>query len=242
MTTMSCSATSASVAPTLARANAAHPARATTIARAANPAASRTLARLSSRVAEVSRGLALSVAAGANDGAHARRISVLVEARGRGRRGGGGRRGRGRRPWRRDMNSGPPRNEELDLPEARIIDEDKEFVGVMSTDEAMVIAEEAGLDLVLVSPDANPPVCRIMNYSKFKYENEKKARETRGPEKKARAAARKRKAAATEKKGREMTKPPPETSTTPPEKTETRTTRMPRKMKTSSATKERAKR
>ena len=126
MTTMSCSATSASVAPTLARANAAHPARATTIARAANPAASRTLARLSSRVAEVSRGLALSVAAGANDGAHARRISVLVEARGRGRRGGGGRRGRGRRPWRRDMNSGPPRNEELDLPEARIIDEDKE--------------------------------------------------------------------------------------------------------------------
>ena len=72
------------------------------------------------------------------------------------------------------MNSGPPRNEELDLPEARIIDEDKEFVGVMSTDEAMVIAEEAGLDLVLVSPDANPPVCRIMNYSKFKYENEKK--------------------------------------------------------------------
>ena len=49
----------------------------------------------------------------------------------------------------------------------------------MSTDEAMVIAEEAGLDLVLVSPDANPPVCRIMNYSKFKYENEKKARETR---------------------------------------------------------------
>ena len=83
------------------------------------------------------------------------------------------------------MNSGPPRNEELDLPEARIIDEDKEFVGVMSTDEAMVIAEEAGLDLVLVSPDANPPVCRIMNYSKFKYENEKKARETR---KKAAAA------------------------------------------------------
>ena len=89
MTTMSCSATSASVAPTLARANAAHPARATIIARAANPAASRTLARLSSRVAEVSRGLALSVAAGANAGAHARRISVLVEARGRGRRGGG---------------------------------------------------------------------------------------------------------------------------------------------------------
>jgi len=186
MTTMSCSATSASVTPTLARANAAHPARVTIIARAANPAASRTLARLSSRVAEVSRGLALSVAAGANAGAHARRISVLVEARGRGRRGGGrGRRGRGRRPWRRDMNSGPPRNEELDLPEARIIDEDKEFVGVMSTDEAMVIAEEAGLDLVLVSPDANPPVCRIMNYSKFKYENEKKARETR---KKAAAA------------------------------------------------------
>ena len=175
---MSCSVASASVAPVMAAraASAAASTRATIIARAVNPAASRAHARLSSRAAHSHAGLALAVAAGPT---HAQRISVLVEARGRGRRGGGGRRGRGRRPWRRDMNTGPRRNEDIDLAETRIMDEEKEFIGLMSSEEALALAEEAGLDLVLVSPDANPPVCRIMNYSKFKYENEKKARETR---------------------------------------------------------------
>ena len=175
---MSCSVASASVAPVMAAraASAAASTRATIIARAANPAASRAHARLSSRAAHSHAGLALAVAAGPT---HAQRISVLVEARGRGRRGGGGRRGRGRRPWRRDMNTGPRRNEDIDLAETRVMDEEKEFIGLMSSEEALALAEEAGLDLVLVSPDAKPPVCRIMNYSKFKYENEKKARETR---------------------------------------------------------------
>jgi translation initiation factor IF-3 len=175
---MSCSVASASVAPVMAAraASAAASTRATIIARAANPTASRAHARLSSRAAHSHAGLALAVAAGPT---HAQRISVLVEARGRGRRGGGGRRGRGRRPWRRDMNTGPRRNEDIDLAETRVMDEEKEFIGLMSSEEALALAEEAGLDLVLVSPDAKPPVCRIMNYSKFKYENEKKARETR---------------------------------------------------------------
>lgn len=175
---MSCSVASASVAPVMAAraASAAASTRATIIARAANPAASRAHVRLSSRAAHSHAGLALAVAAGPT---HAQRISVLVEARGRGRRGGGGRRGRGRRPWRRDMNTGPRRNEDIDLAETRVMDEEKEFIGLMSSEEALALAEEAGLDLVLVSPDAKPPVCRIMNYSKFKYENEKKARETR---------------------------------------------------------------
>ena len=175
---MSCSVASASVAPVMAAraASAAASTRATIIARAANPAASRAHDRLSSRAAHSHAGLALAVAAGPT---HAQRISVLVEARGRGRRGGGGRRGRGRRPWRRDMNTGPRRNEDIDLAETRVMDEEKEFIGLMSSEEALALAEEAGLDLVLVSPDAKPPVCRIMNYSKFKYENEKKARETR---------------------------------------------------------------
>jgi translation initiation factor IF-3 len=175
---MSCSVASASVAPVMAAraASAAASTRATIIARAANPAASRAHARLSSRAAHSHAGLALAVAAGPT---HAQRISVLVEARGRGRRGGGGGRGRGRRPWRRDMNTGPRRNEDIDLAETRVMDEEKEFIGLMSSEEALALAEEAGLDLVLVSPDAKPPVCRIMNYSKFKYENEKKARETR---------------------------------------------------------------
>lgn len=78
------------------------------------------------------------------------------------------------------MDNGPVRNEDIDLPEVRVIDEaTKEVIGVMSSEEALEIAEEAGLDLVLMSPDANPPVCRIMNYSKYKYEQEKKQRETR---------------------------------------------------------------
>ena len=78
------------------------------------------------------------------------------------------------------MDRGPVRNEDIDLPEVRVIDEaTKEVIGVMSSEEALEIAEEAGLDLVLMSPDANPPVCRIMNYSKYKYEQEKKQRETR---------------------------------------------------------------
>lgn len=51
--------------------------------------------------------------------------------------------------------------------------------GVVSTREALTIADEAGLDLVEVSPNANPPVCKILDYGKFKYENEKKLREAR---------------------------------------------------------------
>ena len=79
-----------------------------------------------------------------------------------------------------NMDTGPPRNEDIDLPEVRVIDDaTKEVIGVMSSDDALDIAEEAGLDLVLMSPEANPPVCRLMNYSKYKYEQEKKARETR---------------------------------------------------------------
>ena len=78
------------------------------------------------------------------------------------------------------MDRGPVRNEDIDLPEVRVIVEaTKEVLGVMSSEEALEIAEEAGLDLVLMSPDANPPVCRIMTYSQYKYEQEKKKRETK---------------------------------------------------------------
>ena len=99
----------------------------------------------------------------------ARGLEVVSMARGRGRRGG-----------RVAMDRGPLRNEDIDLPEVRVIDDaTKEVIGVMSSDDALDVAEEAGLDLVLMSPEANPPVCRLMNYSKYKYEQEKKARETR---------------------------------------------------------------
>ena len=60
-----------------------------------------------------------------------------------------------------------------------MIDESNNQVGVIKTYEAVGMARDAGLDLVEVSPNADPPVCRIMDYSKYKYEQEKKAKEAR---------------------------------------------------------------
>ncbi len=61
----------------------------------------------------------------------------------------------------------------------RLIDEDGTQVGVVSVREALTIAEERGLDLVEVAPNAVPPVCRVMDYGKFRYEQSKKEREAR---------------------------------------------------------------
>ena len=61
----------------------------------------------------------------------------------------------------------------------RLIDEDGTQVGVVSVREALAIAEERGLDLVEVAPNAVPPVCRVMDYGKFRYEQSKKEREAR---------------------------------------------------------------
>ena len=57
----------------------------------------------------------------------------------------------------------------------RVIGSDGEMVGVLTRDEALAMAEEAGLDLVEIQPTADPPVCRIMDYGKFKFEAQKKA-------------------------------------------------------------------
>jgi translation initiation factor IF-3 len=57
----------------------------------------------------------------------------------------------------------------------RVIGSDGEMVGVLSRDEALAMAEEAGMDLVEIQPTADPPVCRIMDYGKFKFEAQKKA-------------------------------------------------------------------
>lgn len=62
----------------------------------------------------------------------------------------------------------------------RVIDENGENLGVLSKNEALQKAREAGLDLVLVSPDANPPVAKIIDWSKFKYEQTKKAKSSKG--------------------------------------------------------------
>ena len=70
-------------------------------------------------------------------------------------------------------------NGEIRDREIRVISETGEMLGVMSPREAMRLAEEADLDLVKISPNAVPPVCKIMDYGKFKFEQAKKEKENR---------------------------------------------------------------
>jgi translation initiation factor IF-3 len=70
-------------------------------------------------------------------------------------------------------------NDAIRFPNVRLIDQDGEQRGVVSTDEAKNIAYDAGLDLVVVSENADPPVCRVMNYDKFRYEQKKKTQEAK---------------------------------------------------------------
>ena len=67
-------------------------------------------------------------------------------------------------------------NERIRVPQVRVVDENGQMVGVISTREAIEKARETGCDLVEVSPGAVPPVCRIMDYGKYKYELSKKAK------------------------------------------------------------------
>ena len=60
------------------------------------------------------------------------------------------------------------------MPEVRVINQQGEQVGVVSIEEALSIANEANLDLVEISPNADPPVCRVMDYGKFRFEESKK--------------------------------------------------------------------
>lgn len=65
----------------------------------------------------------------------------------------------------------------------RLVGADGEMIGVVSIREALAAADEAGLDLVEISPNAEPPVCKILDYGKFKYEQQKKANEARKKQK-----------------------------------------------------------
>ncbi len=84
--------------------------------------------------------------------------------------GGGG----GGRFDRRRPDQGLRINNRIRVPEVRVIVDEGEQLGVMATHEALRLAEERGLDLVEISPRAFPPVCRIMDYGKYKYEEAKK--------------------------------------------------------------------
>lgn len=76
-------------------------------------------------------------------------------------------------------DTGPRVNERIRAPEIRLIGAEGENVGVITPEKAMVLAEQAGLDLVEISPNAAPPVCKIMDFGKYKYETQKKESEAR---------------------------------------------------------------
>ena len=76
-----------------------------------------------------------------------------------------------------------PTNRQIRAKEVQLIGENGEKVGVISFESALEKAEEKNLDLVLVSPNANPPVCKIMNYGKYKFEQAKKEKEAKKKQK-----------------------------------------------------------
>ena len=81
------------------------------------------------------------------------------------------------------VRTGPRVNEEIRSPQIRVIDEEGEMLGVMTAREALQRAFAAGLDLLEISPNAEPPVCKITDFGRFKYEQQKKANEARKKQK-----------------------------------------------------------
>jgi translation initiation factor IF-3 len=78
---------------------------------------------------------------------------------------------------------GPRINDQIDTPTIRLIDQRGEMLGVVGIFEGLQLAWDAGLDLVEVSPNADPPVCKLLDIGKFKYEQQKKANEARKKQK-----------------------------------------------------------
>jgi len=76
-------------------------------------------------------------------------------------------------------DTGPRVNDRIRAPEIRLIGADGKNIGVVTPREALSLAQDAGLDLVEISPNANPPVCKIMDYGKYKYDQQKKAVEAK---------------------------------------------------------------
>jgi translation initiation factor IF-3 len=81
-----------------------------------------------------------------------------------------------RRPPERDLTRF---NERIRVPEVRVIDDEGNQVGMMKTPDALKFAQERDLDLVEVAPEAKPPVCRVLDYSKYKYEQAQKVKQAR---------------------------------------------------------------
>jgi translation initiation factor IF-3 len=81
------------------------------------------------------------------------------------------------------VKDGPRTNEDIRVPRVLLIDEHGEKQGIMPTEAAIEAAQEAGMDLVEVSPNADPPVCKILDYGKFRFQEQKKKNEARKKQK-----------------------------------------------------------
>jgi len=78
---------------------------------------------------------------------------------------------------------GPRINDEIGVLRVRLVDERGEMVGIVQRNEALAMAADAGLDLVEIAPNTDPPVCKILDYGKYKYEEQKKKNEARKKQK-----------------------------------------------------------
>ena len=76
---------------------------------------------------------------------------------------------------RRTKDKGPKSNNRITAPEVQVIGSDGEKIGIINTNEAISMAKEQGLDLIEIAPNAKPPVCKIIDMGKFKYDAQKKA-------------------------------------------------------------------
>jgi translation initiation factor IF-3 len=81
------------------------------------------------------------------------------------------------------VKEGPRVNGEINVPQIQLIDQDGQNHGAVDTDTAVAMAEEVGLDLVEIAPNSSPPVAKIMDYGKYKYQAQKKAAEARKKQK-----------------------------------------------------------
>ena len=84
---------------------------------------------------------------------------------------------------RRTKDRGPRSNNRIYSPEVQVISSSGENLGVLNTSEAISIAKEQGLDLIEISPNANPPVCKIIDIGKYKYDQQKKAHKAKKKQK-----------------------------------------------------------
>ena len=85
---------------------------------------------------------------------------------------------------RRSKPKGPRSNHRINSPEVQVISSDGENLGIISTNKAISMAKDEGLDLIEIAPNANPPVCKIIDMGKYKYDAQKKANKAKKKQKK----------------------------------------------------------